>query len=185
MSDKKKPPSRQTAKKEIVPPGDTQTATERRSAEAQLRALVEKFTADRSKLIAAMRKSLRGRLPTAYEVVYEYRDCFVISFSPSQHGYEGVLAIRGSADAVRLYFNQGRNLPDPERLLKGTSQARFMDVEGASALSRPAVVSLIDAALACNRVPFAAAGSGSVVIRSTATKKSRRRPPSQTKKGSK
>jgi hypothetical protein len=52
-----------------------------------------------------MRRWLRKRLPTAHEVVYEYRDCFVISYSPNERGYEGVLAIRASANGVTLYIS--------------------------------------------------------------------------------
>jgi hypothetical protein len=127
-----------------------------------------------------MRRSLRKRLPTAHEVVYEYRDCFVISFSPNEHGYEGVLAIRASADGVKLYFNRGKELTDPEKLLQGSgSQTRSIDVEGASTLARPAIASLIDEAIARNRVPFARAGRGSVVIRSTSAQKARRRRPAK------
>jgi hypothetical protein len=109
-------------------------------------------------------------------VVYEYRDCFVISYSPSERGYEGVLAIRGSADGVRLYFNRGKGLPDPEKLLQGSGgQTRWIHVEGATTLARPAVASLIDEAIARNGVPFAPAGRGSVVDRA-ASQRRRRRP---------
>jgi hypothetical protein len=52
-------------------------------------------------------------MPTAHELLYEYRDFFVISYSPNERGYEWVLAIRASADGVRLYFNRGKELPDP------------------------------------------------------------------------
>ena len=125
-----------------------------------------------------MRRWLRKRLPTAHEVVYEYRDCFVISYSPNERGYEGVLAIRASADGVKLYFNRGKELPDPEKLLQGSgSQTRWIHVEGASTLARPAVARLIDEAIARNRVPFARAGRGSVVIRSASAKQRRRRRP--------
>ncbi len=175
MSVKKKASRTRSVASKVAAPHGPQSAAERRSAEAQVRALIDKFTPNQSKLVAAMRKVLRKRLPTAIEVVYEYRDCFVISFSPSEHGYEGVLAIRGSADAVRLYFNQGKDLPDPEKLLMGTSQTRFIEVEAASTLARPAVARLIDEALVHNRVPFAQIGRGSVVIRSTGSKKQTRR----------
>lgn len=154
--------------------GSAQSAAERRSAEAALRTLIAKFASRHMRLISAMRRSLRKRLPTAHEVVYEYRDCFVISYSPSGHGYEGVLAIRGSADGVKLYFNQGRDLPDPEKLLKGSGGlVRFVDVKDAPTLARPAIAALIDEAIARNRVPFASAGRGPVVIRSTTAKKKR------------
>ena len=101
----------------------------------------------------------------------------VISYSPNEHGYEGVLAIRASADGVKLYFNRGKELPDPARLLQGSSQTRWIHVEGASTLARPEVARLIDEAIARNRVPFAPAGRGSVVIRSTSAKKRPRRRP--------
>lgn len=178
MSVKKEPSRRRSVQVEVEVAGSTQSAVARRSAEAQLRTLIAKFAPAHLQLIGAMRRSLRKRLPSAHEVVYEYRDWFVISFSPSEHGYEGVLAIRASANGVKLYFHRGKELPDPEKLLQGSGkQARSIDVEGASTLARPAVASLIDEAIAHNRVPFARAGRGSVVIRSTSAKpRPRRRP---------
>jgi hypothetical protein len=150
----------------------TQSAADRRSAEAELRGLIAKFAPEQEGLIRTMRRSLLKRLPTAHEVVYEYSDCFVISYSPNERGYEGVLAIRGSANGVELYFNSGKALPDPEKLLRGSGKlARFIHMEGESTLARPAVVRLIDEAISHNRVPFASAGRGPVVIRSTTAKK--------------
>src|SRR5678816_2866692 len=98
----------------------TQSAVERRSAEAHLRTLIAKFAPAHLRLVSAMRRSLRKRLPTAHEVVYEYDNlgAVVISFSPNDQGYEGVLGIRADADGVKLYFNRGKELPDPERLLQ-------------------------------------------------------------------
>jgi len=155
-----------------------QPAAARRSAEAEVRRLIAKFAPAHQRLIGAMRRWLCKRLPTAHEVVYEYRDCFVISYSPTEHGYEGVLALRASADGVKLYINRGKGLPDPEKLLRGSgSQARWIQLEGASTIARPAVARLIDEAIARNRVPFASTGRGPVVIRSTSAKQPRRRRP--------
>ena len=156
----------------------TQSAVARRSAEAELRRLIAKFAPAHQRLIGAMRRWVRKRLPTAHEVVYEYRDCFVISHSPDERGYEGVLALRASAEGVKLYFNRGKGLPDPEKLLRGSgSQTRWMQLEGASTLAHPAVVRLIDEAIARNRIPFARTGRGPVVIRSTSAKQRQRRRP--------
>jgi hypothetical protein len=149
----------------------TQSAAERRSAEAEVRTLIVKFAPAHLRLIGAVRRWLRTRLPTAHELVYEYRDWFVISYSPNDHGYEGVLSIRASADGVKLYFNFGKELPDPEKLLQGSGkQVRWIHLEGASTLARPAVASLIEQAIAFNRVPFVSAGCGPVVIRSASAK---------------
>jgi hypothetical protein len=171
MSVKKEPSGRRSVQVEEELPGSTQPTVARRSAEAQLRSLIARFAPAQLRLIGVMRRRLRKRLPTAHEVVYEYRDFFVISLSPNEHGYEGVLAIRASATGVKLYFNRGKELPDPAKLLQGSgNQTRSIDVEGASTLARPEVACLIDEAIARTRVPFARAGRGSVVVRSASAK---------------
>ena len=179
MSVKKEASGRRSVRVEVEVPGSAQSAVARRSAEAQVRTLIAKFAPAHLRLIGAMRRCLRKRLPTAHEVVYEYRDWFVISYSPNEHGYEGVLAIRGDANGIKLYFNQGKDLPDPEKLLQGSGkQTRSIDVEGAFTLARPEVARLIEEAIAHNPVPFAHAGRGSVVIRSTSAKQRRPSRPS-------
>src|SRR3974377_1592007 len=119
MSVKKKPSGRRHAQVEVEVPGSTQSAVARRSAEAQLRTLIAKFAPAHLRLTGAMRRWLRKRLPTAHEVVYEYRDWVVISYSPNERGYEGVLAIHASASGVKLYFNRSKELSDPAKLLQG------------------------------------------------------------------
>lgn len=177
MSVKNRASGRRSVQVEGEVPGSTQSVAARRSAEAQLLALIDKFAPAHLRLLGAMRRWLRKRLPTAHEVVYEYRDWIVISFSPNERGYEGVLAIRADANGVKLYFSRGKELPDLERLLQGSAQTRWILVEGASTLARPAVMSLVEEAIARNPVPFALAGRGSVVIRSASAKKSRPRHP--------
>ena len=137
--------------------------------------MIARFAPEHLRVISAARRSLRRRLPTAHEVVYEYRAWFVISYSPSERGYEGVLAIRGSADGVKLYFNRGKELPDSQKLLRGSANARWIQLEGASTLARPAVARLIAEAIARNRLPFARTGRGPVVIRSVSAKSKTRR----------
>ncbi|MBL8765432.1 MAG: hypothetical protein JNM07_14330 [Phycisphaerae bacterium] len=98
----------------------------------------------------------------------------MISVSPSEHGYEGVFVIRAGAGGVRLYFNSGKGLPDPEKLLEGSGKrARWMAVEGASTLSRPAEARLVEEAVARSPVAFARSGGGTVLVRSTTAKRAR------------
>jgi hypothetical protein len=172
MSVKKEPSGRRSVQAKVEVPGSTQSAAERRAAEAELHTLIDEFAPAHLRLIGAMRRSLRKRLPTSHEVVYEYRNlgAVVISYSPNEHGYEGVLAIRADADGVKLYFSRGKELQDPGKLLQGSSQTRWIHVERASTLARPEVACLIDEAIARNRVPFAPAGRGPVVIRSASAK---------------
>ena len=172
MSVKKNTSGSRSTKNKATAPGHTQSATERRSAEAQVRMLIDNYVPVSQRLIAALRKSLQKRLPTAYQVVYEYHNlgAVVISFSPNEHGYEGVLAIRADAKGVKLYFSRGKELPDPEKLLKGAAQARWMAVESSATLARPAAALLINEAIARTKVPFAKDGRGPVVIRSASSK---------------
>jgi hypothetical protein len=178
---KKEASGRRSGQVEVEVPGGTQSAAARRAAEAQVRTLIDKYVPAHLRLIGAMRRSLRKRLPTAHEVVYEYHNlgAVVISFSPNEHGYEGVLGIRASADGVKLFFNHAKELPDPAKLLQGSGgQTRSINVEGASTLARPEVVRLIDEAIARNPVPLAPAGRGSVILSpSTSAKKRQQRRP--------
>ena len=144
-----------------------QSAAERRAAESQITALLNRHTPDHVRLVAALRKALRTRLPSAHEIVYEYADNVTISYSPNDKGYAGVLALRASADEVRLYFNQGKGMPDPDKLLQGTAKlVRYIPVEGAATLKRSAVAALIETAIARSPVPFAKSGDGPVIIQS-------------------
>ena len=56
---------------------NTQSAAERRSAETEVRRLIAKFAPAHLRLIGSVRRCLRKRLPTAHELVYEYREWFV------------------------------------------------------------------------------------------------------------
>ena len=160
-----------------TPELNPQSATDRRAAEAQLRELIAKFAPAQKRLISSVRRWLQKRLPTGHELVYEYSDFVVISHSPSEHGYQGVFAIRASADGVKLYLNNGKELPDPAKLLQGSGkQTRWIPLEGASTLTRPAVACLIEEAIAHNQVPFAPTARGQVIIRSSSAQQSRRRP---------
>jgi len=168
---KKAPTKRRSPQAKAAPTSSAQSAKDRRLAEAQLRTLIIQFAPKYQRLISATRRSLKTRLPTALELVYEYRDFFVISYSPNEHGYEGVLGIRASADGVKLYFNRGKELADPAKLLRGSGkQARAIDLTSASTLTQPAVKDLIDQAIAHNQISFPSNGAGAVIIRSAATK---------------
>src|SRR5262249_45598903 len=152
MAVKKKPAPRKPARAKAASPGgapsagvqpaEVQPAAERRSAEALLGTLIARYAPEHMRVVTATRRVLQKRLPTACEIVYEYNGFFVISFSPSKHGHEGVLALRGSADGVKLYLSRGKELPDPAKVLqKAGGETRWIDLESASTLSRPEVVS--------------------------------------------
>ncbi len=155
---------------------------------AQLRACIDKLDPKQQKLFRSVRAAMRKRFPTANELVYDYGRALVIGYSPEQRGNDSIVAIRGSAAGVALYFNQGPQLPDPKRLLRGSGkQTRFLQVEAASQLKHPDVAALIAAAVKHARVALPAAtlspsGKGSLIIKSDGAKKPPDRKPPRRKR---
>ena len=60
--------------------------------ESQLRSLIAKFDPEHQRLIRAVRSALRKRLPTANELIYDYRTFFVIGYSPTENGIESIVS---------------------------------------------------------------------------------------------
>ena len=151
----------------------------KRTPEAQLRAYIDKLDPKNQKLFRAVRAAVRKRFPTANELAYDYRHALVIGYAPADRGIDAIVAIRADAAGVSLYFNQGPQLPDPKRLLRGSGkQTRFIQVEAASQLAHPDVEALIAATIEQARVPLPSQGKGSLILKSDGAKKPpRRRPP--------
>jgi len=150
------------------------------SPEAQLRSYITRFDPKDQKLIRSVRAALRKRFPTANELAYDYSTHVVISYSPTEHAIEAIVAIAARDDDMRMYLLQGPKLPDPKRILLGSAkQTRFIQVEAASRLAHPDVEALIAATIAQARIPLPPKGKGGLVIKSTAAKKRSRRKPAK------
>jgi len=154
--------------------------SDKRTPAAQLRAYIEKLDPKNQKLFRSVRAAVRKRFPSANELAYDYSHALVIGYSPAERGIDSIVAIRACATGVSLYFNQGPQLPDPTRLLRGSGkQTRFIQVEAASQLVHPDVKALLDATIEQARVPLPAKGKGTLIIKPDGAKKTRRRRPSK------
>jgi hypothetical protein len=143
----------------------------KRTPEAQLRSFIDRFDPKDQKLIRSVRAVVRKRLPTANELAYDYSHSVVLGYSPTDRGIDGIVSIAARADGVRLYFNQGPQLPDAKRLLLGSGkQARFVRVDAASQLTHPDLEALIVAAIDRATVPLPSKGRGRLIIRGAAAK---------------
>lgn len=146
-----------------------------KEAEQQLRNLIAKREPKLQPLIRAVRRALRKRFPTAEELAYDYSNSLVISYSPTERGIESVVTIAAGADGVRLFFNGGPKLPDPKKILLGSSKmTRFIWLESAKDLTRPVVKALLAAALAQSKYPLPKSGTGRLVIKSSSALKRKR-----------
>jgi hypothetical protein len=139
--------------------------------EAQLRLLIERSDPKDHKLIRAVRSSLRKRLLTANELLYDYKKFFVIGYSPTENGIDSILALSAREDGLRLYLMNGPKLPDPKKLLLGSAkQTRYILVESAKHLAHPDVKALIDATIEQANVPLASKGRGTLITKTSGAK---------------
>ena len=146
------------------------------SPEARVRGFIDKFDPDNRVLIRAVRKALRDRFPTAYELAYDNYNFFVLGYSPTERPSDAVVSMAAGANGVGLCFIRGASLPDPKRILLGSgNQTRFIRVPDARALARPEVRALLGAAVVQSSMPFRATGKPTLVIRSVSAKQRPRR----------
>ena len=139
--------------------------------EAQVRSFINRFEPKDQKLFRSVRAALRKRFPTANELAYDYGHAIVISYSPTDGGIDGIVAISARATGVALYFNQGPQLPDPKKLLRGLGKrTRFIQVEAAGQLANPDVKAMIAAAINQAKIPLPSQGKGKLIIRGAAAK---------------
>jgi hypothetical protein len=146
------------------------------TAEEQLEGFINKFDSKNAALIRSVRKTLRKRLPSANELVYDNYNFFVIGYCSTERPSDCIVSIAAAANGVGLSFYYGATLPDPHKLLLGSgSQNRSIRIESATTLARPQVEELIAAAIAQGERPLPAKGRGKLIIRSISGKQKPRR----------
>ena len=150
------------------------------NAEAQLESYFAKYEPATAKLGKALRAKLRARLPGLFEVVYVYENqgSLVISYSPTENGYEAVCTLALYARGARLYFAQGPRLSksDPNKLLQGRGTVvRHVVLNSVADFDRAEIEVLIAAALKLAKIRLDAGAKSSVIIRAEAQKQRARR----------
>jgi hypothetical protein len=146
------------------------------TAEQQLKTFIDKFDPPNRALIRAVRRAMRKRYPTAFELVYDNYNFFVIGYSPTERPSDSIFSIAAAANGVGLCFINGARLQDPDKLLiGGGKQVRFVRLPTASVLDTPGVKRLMQAAVSQSRARFPRTGKSQLVIRSVSRKQRPRR----------
>ena len=145
-------------------------------AERHINTFIAKFEPSHQKLIRAVRKALRHRFPTAYELAYDNYNFFVIGYGSTERPSDAIVSMAAGANGVGLCFIHGAKLADPHKLLLGSgNQTRFIRLESADVLERPEVEALLAAAISGAKTPLPARGRGRLIIRSVSAKQRPRR----------
>lgn len=140
------------------------------NAETQLASYFAKYQPAMAKLGKALRAKLRARLPGLFEIVYVYenQNALVISYSPTERGYEGLCSIALYPHAVHLCFGQGAQLSksDPTKLLQGRGKTvRHVVLNAAADFDRAEIEVLLAAALKLAKVRLDPSAKGAVIIK--------------------
>jgi hypothetical protein len=143
-------------------------------AETQLASFFAKYEPAMARLGKELRAKLRQRLPGLSEVVYVYesQNSLVISYSPTENGYEGLCGIAVYPQFVKLFFAHGAQLSksDPSKLLQGRATVRHVVLNSVADFDRAEIEVLISAAVKLAKLRLDARAKGSVVIRAEAQK---------------
>lgn len=136
----------------------------------QLSALFARYPAPIAKLGRACYSRLVARLGGYHQIVYLYenQEALVISFSPTEAGYEGVCSLSVRPGEVKVFFTRGAELGrvDSTRLLKGSGKTvRYLEVGAASDLERAEVEVLFVAALKLAKPRVGDRAEGSIVFK--------------------
>jgi hypothetical protein len=145
------------------------------NAEAQLARYFAKYEPAMAKFGKALRAKLRARLPGLSEIVYVYenQDALVISYSPTEHGFQGLCGFKLSPRCVELFFGQGAQLSksDPNKLLQGPGKTvRHVVLNTVADFDRAEIEALMAAALKLAKLRLDAGAKGSVIIKAEAQK---------------
>lgn len=146
------------------------------NTEAQLAGFFAKFEPAIAKLGKALRTKLRARLPGLFEVVYLYerQSSLVISYSPTERGYEAVCSLALYPEQVKLFFTGGPRLAkaDPNKLLRGSGKmVRYVPIEAPADLDRPEIEALMQEALELAKLRPVRGAKGAVIIKAEEQRK--------------
>jgi len=146
--------------------------------EVRFAGMLAKFTPEVAAWGAECVARLRARLPTATVMVYDNYNALAIGFMPNQRPSDAIVSIAVFPRWCTLCFlKDGPRLPDPQGLLKGGGvRVRHVRLPEPASLDDPAIVALLEAALAMAVPPMPDGPPGRLLIKSVSAKQRPRRP---------
>jgi hypothetical protein len=150
------------------------------NAETQLASYFARYEPAMAKLGRSLRARLRARLPGLFEIVYVYerQGALVISYSPTERGYEGVCSISVYPRLVKLGFGRGAQLSksDPKKLLRGQGRmARYVELNSVADFDRAEIERLIADAVKLAKLRLDPNANGAMIVKAEAQKQRARR----------
>lgn len=110
----------------------------------QLTRFLAKYTPAIASTAKRALTKVRALIPGAVELVYDNYNALVIAFGPTERTSGLIVSIALYPRWVTLFFANGKDLPDPHRLLEGSGKfVRHIVLESAADLDRAPVRALV------------------------------------------
>jgi hypothetical protein len=147
--------------------------------ELQLAGFIAKYTPEIAAQAEAIRNRMRKLYPSALELVYDNYNALAIGYGPTEKASEAIFSIALFPRWVSLFFLQGKGLPDPHSLLKGSGNvAKHVVLSSPDMLNEPEIHALMEEAVARAKVQFDPADPHRLIIKSISANQRPRRPAS-------
>ena len=144
----------------------------------RLAEFIAKFDPRIGAITRAALAKMRKRLPGANQIVYDNYNALAIGFCPTERVSDTIFSIAVFPRWISLFFFNGTELSDPQKLLKGNGRiVRHIVLDTPAVLDTPGVKALMAEALEIADPPLNNSGRGRLVIKSVSKKQRPRRPP--------
>lgn len=145
------------------------------TAQRQLSEFMAKYEPEIAKRANAAVAKMRKIIPEATQLVYDNYNALVIGFCASDRPSDVILSIALYPRWVTLFFVRGKELNDPQHLLKGSGKTvRGVVLDDAADLDKPAIRALIAQAVKLSERKIT--GPAQLIIQSISAKQRPRRP---------
>jgi hypothetical protein len=146
------------------------------TAEAEWKKFLAKYDPGVARVAIQAVAKMRKLVPGAVEMVYDNYNALVIGFGPNDKASLAVFSIALYPKYARLFFLQGKGLPDPGKRLEGAgNRVRSVRLETAGVVDEPEVRALIRVAMERAKVPIDASGKRKLVVKSVSARQRPRR----------
>jgi hypothetical protein len=140
------------------------------SAQKELDGFIDKYAPEIAAQARACLKILRQRMPHAIQLVYDNYNALAIGFCPTERTSDAIFSLVLYPRYLRLFFLQGKKVPDPDKLLEGKGNRVRSILISAPDLNRPDIRELMAVAIESAKVSFDSATPGQLIVRSSAAK---------------
>jgi hypothetical protein len=146
-------------------------------AEAQLDALIDRFSPHVAGMGRALIARMRARIPQANALIFDNYNAFGVGFAGGTKSSQVLLSVVLYPRWVSLFFFKGTLLDDPAGLLEGNGKVvRHIKFHDAEAFERPEIEHLIAQQIDLAEPPLDADQRGELIVKMILAKQRPRRP---------